>query len=50
MSLFNLFTKKCEMCKRRTAPLRKYKNDHGKTVKICIQCSKYAERRAYKIR
>ncbi|ETI66259.1 hypothetical protein BAVI_23548 [Neobacillus vireti LMG 21834] len=46
--MFSLFENKCNMCKRKIKPLRKYKNDKGKTIKICLDCSVYAERRAFK--
>lgn len=41
---------KCAICKRKIKPLRKYVDDKGNTIKVCIPCSEYAERRAYKIR
>jgi len=48
MSIFNIFKSKCSICKRKVSPLRKYMNDKGQTVKVCIPCSEYAERRAYR--
>lgn len=48
MGLFGLFNKKCAMCKRKVTPLRTYVNDKGKTIKVCLSCSEYAERRAYR--
>ncbi len=49
MAILNLFHNKCEICKRKLKPLRKYVNDKGKTIKVCIPCSEYAERRAYRL-
>ncbi len=40
---------KCAICKRKIKPLRKYVDDKRNTIKVCIPCSEYAERRAYKI-
>lgn len=50
MALFSLFDKKCAICKRKSKPLRKYVDDQGKQIKVCIPCSEYAERRAFQIR
>lgn len=48
--MFSFFSKKCVICKRKIKPLRKYVDDKGNTINVCIPCSEYAERRAYKIR
>lgn len=48
MSLFSLFKNKCYICKRKINPLRRYLNDKGERVKVCITCSEYAERRAFR--
>ncbi|SEN40540.1 hypothetical protein SAMN05192533_112143 [Mesobacillus persicus] len=50
MGIFDFFLSKCEICNRKVKPLRTYINDHGKEIKVCIPCSEYAERRAYKIK
>jgi hypothetical protein len=47
MSFFGLFGGKCLFCKRRVRPLRKYIDDRGKVIKVCVPCSEYAERRAF---
>jgi hypothetical protein len=46
--LFNMFKNKCVICNRKVSPLRKYINDKGEEVKVCIPCSEYAERRAFR--
>ena len=48
--MFSFLGAKCAICKRKIKPLRKYVDDKGNTIKVCIPCSEYAERRAYKIR
>lgn len=45
--MFNFFSSKCTMCKRKAAPYRIFRNPEGKKVKLCMACSEYAERRAY---
>ena len=47
MCIFDIFKSKCHICKRKVSPLRKYINDRGEIVKVCIPCSEYAERRAF---
>lgn len=49
MGIFNVFTTKCGICKRKIKPLRTYTNDQGKTMNVCLACSEYAERRAYRL-
>ena len=36
------------LCKKKEKDLRKYRNDQGKTIKVCRACTVYAERRAYR--
>jgi ribosome-binding protein aMBF1 (putative translation factor) len=50
MGLFDLFRTKCVICNRKIKPLRTYIDDGGKELKVCVPCSEYAERRAYKIK
>jgi ribosome-binding protein aMBF1 (putative translation factor) len=50
MGFWDIFSNKCEICKRKTTPLRKYYNEKGKVIKLCLPCSQYAERRAYRIK
>ena len=45
--MFSLFSK-CALCKKKEKDLRKYRNDQGKTIKVCRACTVYAERRAYR--
>lgn len=49
MGIFDVFTTKCGICKRKIKPLRAYTNDQGKVMKVCLPCSEYAERRAYRL-
>ena len=46
-TMFSLFSK-CALCKKKEKNLRKYRNDQGKTIKVCRACTVYAERRAYR--
>ena len=46
--MFSLFNKPCAICKRKIKIKRMYRDDKGKIIKVCIDCSEYAERRAYK--
>lgn len=46
--MLSIFDKKCRICKRKINFLRKYKNDKCKKIKVCLVCSIYAERRAYR--
>ncbi|MDQ0226036.1 hypothetical protein [Metabacillus niabensis] len=48
MPLLRIFNKKCSICKRKISPLRTYIDDNGKKLLVCLPCSEYAERRAYK--
>jgi ribosome-binding protein aMBF1 (putative translation factor) len=50
MWLFNMFSNRCEICKRKVKPLRKYYNEKGTGIKLCLSCSEYAERRAYRLK
>jgi hypothetical protein len=50
MGFFGLFGSRCVFCKRRVRPLRKYVDDQGKIIKVCVPCSEYAERRAYRLK
>ena len=50
MGVFDFFNKKCTICKRKVSPLRKYVDDKGTTLQVCLPCSEYAERRAYKLK
>ncbi|SMQ76305.1 hypothetical protein SAMN05444673_2666 [Bacillus sp. OV166] len=50
MSIFSFFNNKCDICKRKIKPIRKYINDKGETMKVCVPCSQYAERRAFRIK
>ena len=50
MGIFDFLYSKCENCHRKVKPLRIYLNDRGKEIKVCIPCSEYAERRAYKLK
>jgi len=45
MSLFGFFNSK-----RKVKPLRKYMNDKREIIKVCLTCSEYAERRAYRVK
>jgi len=49
MRIFDFFQTKCAICHRKIKPLRKYMNDRDEVIKVCIPCSEYAERRAYKL-
>lgn len=49
MAFWDIFFHRCVFCKRRVRPLRSYMDDNGKVIKVCIPCSKYAERRAYRV-
>jgi len=49
MGIFDIFRTKCIICNRKIKPLRTYIDDVGKEIKVCVPCSEYAERRAYKI-
>ena len=42
------FFNKCALCKKKERDLRKYRNDKGKTIKVCKACTIYAERRAFR--
>jgi hypothetical protein len=46
--MFHLFKRKCAMCKRKTREFQRYRIPTGETVKFCLACSEYAERRAYR--
>jgi len=46
--MFTFLKKSCSICKRKIKPLRKFRNDKGEVLKVCLACSEYAERRAYK--
>lgn len=46
--MFGLFKKSCAICKRKVKPLRKYRNDRNDVMHVCVPCSEYAERRAYR--
>jgi hypothetical protein len=50
MAFLDFLNNKCAICKRKTTPLRQYYNEKGKLIKICIPCSEYAERRAYRLK
>lgn len=50
MSFFDFLNNKCIICKRKVKPLRKYIDDKGRVIKVCIPCSEYAERRAYRVK
>jgi len=45
--MLSIFSSKCAICKRKAGPYRLYKNPKGKKVKLCVECTNYAERRAY---
>jgi ribosome-binding protein aMBF1 (putative translation factor) len=42
--------KKCALCGKKPQNPRKYFNDKGVPVLVCLKCSEYAERRAYRRR
>ena len=46
----DLFAKKCAICQRKVKPLRPYFDKKGKEIKVCLPCTEYAERRAYKLK
>jgi|SRR5690625_213524 len=47
--LTKIFRKPCYLCNKRIrGDYRSYINDHGKQMKICLLCTEYAERRAYR--
>jgi hypothetical protein len=50
MLFFDIFKSKCAVCKRKVSPVRNYVDDKGKLVKVCIPCSEYAERRAFRVK
>lgn len=50
MSIFSFLNRKCYFCNRKIKPLRNYVNDKGKVVRVCLACSEYAERRAYRLK
>lgn len=50
MGIFDIFRANCVICNRKKKPLRTYVNDDGKEIKVCVPCSEYAERRAYKVK
>ena len=50
MGFLNIFNNKCQICKRKIKPLRTFINDNGKQLKLCVSCSEYAERRAYRLK
>jgi len=45
-----MFRKRCHMCNKKTLrdTRRKYIDDRGKKITVCLQCAEYAERRAYR--
>jgi len=46
--MFSFFSSKCAICKRKVDPYPAlYKDPKGKKVKLCLECTLYAERRAY---
>jgi recombinational DNA repair protein (RecF pathway) len=50
MGFFDFLSSRCVICKRKIKPLRTYRNEKGETIKVCLPCSEYAERRAYRLR
>ncbi len=46
--MFGFLKTKCAMCKRKTKAFQTYQLPNGTTVKYCLACSEYAERRAYR--
>lgn len=41
---------KCAICGKKAIQPRKYNNQAGKPVKVCVNCVMYAERRAFRKR
>ena len=41
--MFRIFSSKCAFCKRKSSLYRHYKDPKGKKVKLCLECSVYAE-------